>query len=85
MIRRKGLQTQKPMPTLSFCATCDFWKDFEPYLLRCCLPMRVSCLLPGLNSSYFMLGQSAITHDSCRLKNRTKLKGEYFFFHEIYP
>ena len=30
MIRRKGLQTQKLMPTLSFSATCEFWKVIEP-------------------------------------------------------
>ena len=77
MIRRKGLQTQKLMPSLSFCATCDFWKDFKPYLLRCCLPMHVSCLLPGLNSFYFMLEQSAITHalaDCAKLQNEFKIE-----------
>ena len=49
--------------------------------------MHVSCLLPGLYSSYFMLGQSAITRDSCRLrlitkwiKNRTQLEVVSFFF-----
>ena len=55
MIGKKGLQTQKPMPTVSFSATCEFWRVIEPYLLRCYLPMHRSCLLPGFYISYFML------------------------------
>ena len=55
MIGKKGLQTQKPMPTVSFSATCEFWRVIEHYLLRCYLPLHRSCLLPGFYISYFML------------------------------
>ena len=88
MIRRKGLQTQKLMPTLSFSATCEFWKVIEPSFL-----CTVHVYYPGFIVLTLCLSSQLLPVtllDCTKLQNELKIElnrrwGIYFaFFHEIY-
>ena len=89
MIRRKGLQTQKLMPTLSFSATCEFWKVIEPSFL-----CTVHVYYPGFIVPILCLSSQLLPvtlADCTKLQSELKknsIEGGVFillFFHEIYP
>ena len=90
MIRRKGLQIQKLMPTLSFSATCEFWKVIEPSFL-----CTVHVYYPGFIVLILCLSSQLLP---VTLANCAKLQSElkialnwrwsiyntFFFFCEIF-